>query len=102
MIKATILLPTHYNDGKRIESYKLESALSEITHIIGGTIQTDVLGSWKRPDGTFQRETFTKIEVVCEDAKQVSQLRDSVKAFAPLFSQDCIYFETQQCNMELI
>lgn len=102
MYKVTILLPTHYNDGKIVEDWKTENSLNDIARISGGyTLEDNIIGCFTMSDGTSKREVNRKIWVVC-DKLQVSKLRILAIHFADDFRQESIFFQVELVNVEFI
>lgn len=102
MKKVTILIPTHYNDGRLIEEYKIENAFSAIASCVGGyTIDGTVEGCYRFEDGTPKREVSWKLWTVCGETEAI-ELRKAVHGMVALFQQECMYFEVQDTQVEFV
>lgn len=92
MKKCVLLIPTRYNDGRKVEDYKLENALNEIANLTGGyTIDGEVIGAYKMNSGTIQREVSRKLWIVCEN-EIIDKLKTLVLSLKKQFQQECMYF----------
>jgi hypothetical protein len=102
MRKCLILLPTRYNDGAPVESWKMETALDRLDGLIGGhTIDGNCEGVYKMDDGTMARDTCVKVVAVCDDAK-LPELREFAQLCAVSFGQESIYLEHTPATVEFI
>ena len=101
MRKFTIILPTHYNDGLIVETYKTENALQSIMDISGGYSMQIIEGCYRMADGTAKREESRMIWSVAGYTLQ-HKLENLCKQFAKLFNQECIYFSVEDINVQFI
>ena len=70
MVLVQILLPVFYNDGQQVEVERFAEVRVTLTDRFGGVtayLRTAAAGSWKRDDGTIDRDRMVMVEVSAAD-----------------------------------
>ncbi len=102
MIKILLLLPTNYNDGKPIESEKIQSAVERIDNLIGGhTLDGSCQGCYRMDSGEMATDICLKIWAVCNE-NQLEGMQNLASDFAVDFGQESIYFERTPATVDFI
>jgi hypothetical protein len=102
MIKATMLVPTHYNDGSHVgDGYHVNVGLWFINKFGGVTIQHGLRGKYRMADGTIADDELVAYTVVCEQPGlyDLSKLAASI---ACGLQQESVYLDYHDCNVEFI
>jgi hypothetical protein len=101
--KVTIVLPTCYNDGKAVPLRDSAIAENAIIDIAGGfTAIRNVIGAYRMANGELCVEINDQYTIICDNAAKVEALRDVALQACKDFRQECVYFETSECNVEFI
>lgn len=100
MIKCTMLLPFHDNDGKAlvIETNKVLKILYE--KFDGYSTEGTTAGTYRMRDGLRSVDVSLRVSV-CVKPSRLGELRRLAKDFAHLLRQETLYFETS-CDVEFI
>jgi len=102
MKKCLFLIPTTYNDGRPVPPEVILDVW-EVLFVRFGSLSQDGIteGLWEMKDGTRVKDHSLKFWIVIEEEK-VPLLKELIKKIARLLEQEAIYFETMDCDMELI
>jgi len=101
--KVTIILPVCFNDGIPVLRDTFIRFENEVYSIAGGfTTICGAIGSYRMDDGTAKEEKVDIYTIVCSTAEQVESLRSIALQCCKDFKQECVYFETSECNVEFI
>jgi hypothetical protein len=95
-IKFTTLIPTKFNDGRRIPARTLQRFMAELTERFGGCSEEGLTkGRWiDLADATEYRDESIRVSVVC-DRIQLDDAKESVIRIGSELRQRAMYFEVR-------
>jgi hypothetical protein len=95
-MKFTTLIPTRFNDGKRVPARTLRRFMEDLTKEFGGCSEEGLTkGQWIDPaDATRYRDETIRVSVVC-DRIQLSEARQAVIRIGSELRQRAMYFEVR-------
>src|SRR2546421_7977483 len=88
-------LPTHRNDGSKINHRERRAILIRVRDTFGGyTLEGPFQGTWVADDGTVYEETSYRLEVLIEPG-QLQVARELVIGIGKQLGQRAMYFEVR-------
>ncbi len=95
-------IPTHANDGSPIPQDKLTKIVRRVADEFGGaSLDGPGRGIWIGSDGKVFDETSYTLSVACE-ASEIARAREMVNWIGCELDQQSMYFEIQNCPVEVI
>jgi hypothetical protein len=102
MQKLITLLPTAYNDGRKVESQVFQNFETEVLNLVGGfSIEGLVEGGWKDDEGVFYRDRSRKY-VVIADETHIDDLKALVIKYGKVLDQKAMYIEVQPAMVDFV
>jgi len=95
-MKITTLIPTRFNDGKRVPARKLSSIIDDLAKRFGGCSDEGITkGQWIDPvDSARYRDESLRVSVVC-DRVLLDKVRETVIRIGTVLKQRAMYFEVR-------
>jgi hypothetical protein len=89
-------IPTHRNDGKKINQRDRRAILTLVRNAFGGhTLEGPFEGAWVADDGQTYVETSYRLEVLVP-TERLSEARDLFIRIGKKLGQRAIYFEVRE------
>ena len=92
----TTRLPTHRNDGSKVQRRELRAILTLVRDTFGGySLEGPFQGAWVADDGQAYEETSYRLEVLVSP-ERLSEARELFMRFGSQLGQRAIYFEVRE------
>lgn len=98
----TTVIPLRYNDGREVESEKVELIKNSIIRISGGLSEHRTAGIWESDTGErFTDESLT-LEVDVPSHRHVRRIKKIIEHSKGILQQEAMYFSVERRKVTFI